>query len=283
MQYIITRMKTHTIRHLALGLFTPFSVSGCDMFEYHPYSTKFEGRTNIHAENIEQIERLCKDKEEITFAFITDTQGSNTAMKDAIRLIRERGDIDFIVHGGDQTDFGLPKEFMWCRDLMDSSGLPYVSVIGNHDCLGNGEHTFEYLYGQPNFTFNAGYIHFVCLNTVALEYDYSDPVPDFKFIESDIETVKGLNAEKDSITRTIAVMHSRPGDEQFNNNVDKVFNLYMSQYPSLFCVNGHNHCDDVSDIFDNGIIYYGCTNMKERAYYVFKIRKDGYDFEKIDF
>ena len=134
MQYIITRMKTHTIRHLALGLFTAFSASGCDMFEYHPYSTKFEGRTNIHAENIEQIERLCKDKEEITFAFITDTQGSNTAMKDAIRLICERGDIDFIVHGGDQTDFGLPKEFMWCRDLMDSSGLPYVSVIGNHDC-----------------------------------------------------------------------------------------------------------------------------------------------------
>ncbi len=276
-------INTKTIKHLVAASLTAITLSGCDMFEYHPYSTEFEGRTNIHAASIEQIERLCKDKEEITFAFITDTQGSNTNMQNAIRLIRERGDIDFIVHGGDQTDFGLPKEFMWCRDLLETSGLPYVSVIGNHDCLGNGEHTFEYIYGTPNFTFNAGYIHFVCLNTVALEYDYSHPVPDFNFIEEDIATVNKLNAEKDSIKRTIAVMHSRPGDDQFNNNVGKVFNLYVAQYPNLFCVNGHNHCDDVSDIFDNGIIYYGCTNIKERAYYVFKIRKDGYDFEKITF
>lgn len=122
-------MNIKTIKQLLAASLSAITLSGCDMFEYHPYSTEFEGRTNIHAASIEQIERLCKDKEEITFAFITDTQGSNTNMQDAIQLIRERGDIDFIVHGGDQTDFGLPKEFMWCRDLLETSRLPYVSVI----------------------------------------------------------------------------------------------------------------------------------------------------------
>lgn len=276
-------------------------LTACDMFEYHPYSIDINGRTNIHAENVERIEQLCKGRDVVRFAFVTDTQGCVDELEDAVADIRRRDDIDFIIHGGDQTDFGLPKEFVWCRDMLDKSGLPYVAVIGNHDCVGNGEHTFEYMYGKPNFSFNAGFVHFLCLNTVALEYDYSKPVPDLNFIESDRDNVMALNEERDSIVHTIVVMHSRPGDEQFNNNLFKVFNYYLEQFPGAdgnaeiydtgvgeagakkhaFCVNGHNHCDDVRDIYDNGMIYYGCTDMSKRVYYVFTITKEGYDYERV--
>jgi len=133
----------------------------------------------------------------------------------------------------------------------------------------------------------------MCLNTVALEYDYSRPVPDLVFIEDDIAA-----ANETAATHSIVVMHSRPYDEQFNNNVAKTFNYYISQLPGMkpedprradgtcamsFCLNGHNHSTMVKDIFDNGILYYQCANIAKRAFFIFTITDDGYEYEEVDF
>lgn len=275
----------------------------CDNFEYHPYSVYIDGETAVNVKYTSILENSGLTPP-FKFAFITDTQGALDDMSDALDIIRQRGDIDFIIHGGDQTDFGLPKEFMWCRDMLEDAGLPYVAVIGNHDCLGNGNDTFDYMYGPENFSFNVGPVHFVCLNTVALEYDYSHPVPDFEFIQGDIEHIAMLNHNNPAtITHTIVVMHSRPYDEQFNNNVARPFNHYITQYPGLgsddgrivdesdgilngsmargFCINGHNHADDIADIYGNGVLYYQCANMAKRTFFVFTVTDDGYDYEKV--
>lgn len=268
----------------------------CDMFDYHPYSVRLDGRNDINTTTIEQLE-MSGLTTPFKFAFITDTQGALDETLDAIDIIKSRGDIDFIIHGGDITDFGMPKEFIWGRDALESSGLPFLSVIGNHDCLGNGEDTFAWMFGPENFSFNIGCVHFVGLNTVALEYDYSHPVPDFDFIESDYEAVSKINeATPDSITHTIMVMHSRPYDEQFNNNVAKPFNHYIKLFPGMtpddksdgeklkgFCVNGHNHYTEEKDIFGDSIIFYQCANMAKRCFFVFNITEDGYDYEKVEF
>ena len=268
----------------------------CDNFEYHPYSVKLYGDNDINTRAIAQLENSGL-KRPFRFAFITDTQGSLDEMSEALDIIKSRGDIDFMVHGGDMTDFGLPKEYLWSRDILGGCGLPYVTVIGNHDCLGNGEDTSDWMFGPENFSFNVGGVHFVGLNTVALEYDYSRPVPDFDFIESDCDAVAAINAERpDSIDRTIVVMHSRPYDEQFNNNVAKPFNHYLAAYPGMdegqtgsdgrlkgFCINGHNHQTDILDIFGNGMLYYQCANMGKRAFFVFTITDEGYDCEEVVF
>ena len=36
-----------------------------------------------------------------------------------------------------------------------------------------------------------------------------------------------------TVTHTIAVMHSRPYDDQFNNNVAKPFNNYLMHFPGM--------------------------------------------------
>ena len=267
---------------------------GCDSFEYHPYSIKLKGPRDINTRTIGQLENAGL-KPPFKFAFITDTQGSLDETAKALDIIRNRGDIDFIIHGGDMTDFGLPKEFIWGRDQLEDCGLPYLVIIGNHDCLGNGEDTFNYLFGPENFSLNVGPVHIVCLNTIALEYDYSRPVPDFNFLEEDCNAVNDLNAESPgSITHTIVAMHSRPYDEQFNNNVAKPFNSLLEQYPGMsrteegerlrsFCINGHNHRNEVSDIFGNGILYYQCADMGKRSFFVFTITDEGYDCEAVEF
>lgn len=271
-------------------------LSGCDRFEYHPYSVKIHGRNDINTTTITQLES-AGIKAPFKFAFITDTQGSIDEMEEALDIIARRSDIDFIINGGDITDFGLPKEFEWARDRLDAYGIPYLTVIGNHDCLANGEDTFNYLFGPENFSLNIDHVHIVGLNTVALEYDYSKPVPDFNFIENDIEAVNDINsAHPDSLTHTIIAMHSRPYDEQFNNNVAKPFNHYIELYPGMnrttddkaerlngFCINGHNHFTSISDIFENGIMYYQCANMGKRTFFIFTITEDGYEHETIEF
>ena len=263
------------------------AVSSCEVLDEHPYSERIDGPVAVHKQNIQKIEQYC-DGNNFRFAFISDTQGAYDEMKEAIKLISSRGDIDFIVHGGDQTDFGLPKEFVWCRDILENSCLPYVTVIGNHDCLANGDATFEYIYGEPNYTFDVGCTHFVCLNTVALEYDYSHPVPDFGFLEADIAIQEARNAAATGcVTRTIVVMHSRPYDEQFNNNVAKVFGLYLSRYPgypdNVVCLNGHNHKADISDVLDNGIIFYQVPNIAKRSFFIFTVTPESLSYETVDF
>ena len=271
-------------------------ISSCDMVENQPYAARITGKTDLNTIYTRELSAAGL-KPPFSFAFITDTQGSLDEMRQAIGIIRSRKDIDFIVHGGDLTDFGIVKEFIWARDFMEEAGIPYITVIGNHDCLGNGNDTFDYIFGPENFSFNIGPVHFLCLNTIALEYDYSRPVPDLDFIERDILSVAETNAQHpDSITHSIVVMHSRPYDEQFNNNVAKPFNYYISQLPGMdigksesdtcdkgFCINGHNHAIAVSDIFDNGILYYQCADMGKRTFFIFTVTDDGYDYETVVF
>ena len=176
------------------------------------------------------------------------------------------------------SDFGLTDEFLWQRDIMDGLNVPYVVLIGNHDCLGTGEETYHKVFGDPNFSFIAGRVKFVCLNTNAIEYDYSTPVPDFEFIEDEQTT------RADEFDKTVVCMHIRPGCGDFNNNVDRVFQHYVTGFPGIqFCTAAHEHRVFEEDLFGDGIMYYMSDCMKNRNYYVFTITPDGYEREIIYF
>ena len=167
--------------------------------------------------------------------------------------------------------------------------MPYLTVIGNHDFLGNGEFIYQEMYGEFNYALTVGHVRYLMINTVALELDYSTPVPDFVFIERERDYVNAVNeAWPDSINRTVFVMHSRPGDEQFNNNVVLPFGLYLKMFPNPVCMNGHNHRFERLAIYDgatpgDSIYFYGVGAIKDRGYYVFTINKDSYDVEKVSF
>lgn len=270
-------------------------LSGCDNFESSPYAATIKGKCNINATSVEEIQKASLSLP-IRFAFLTDTHDSASDIEDAIDIILEDRDVDFIVHGGDLTDFGLPKEFMWCRDLLERARMPYVTVIGNHDCLGNGADNYEWIFGAKNYSFTVAGVHFLCLNTVALEYDYSEPVPDLNFLIEEADKVAKINEEHpDSITHTVVVMHSRPFDEQFNNNVSKPFLYFLQAFPGMeidegdtkysraFCVCGHNHQFGVMDLYDVGLMFYQGDNIAKRSFMIFTITADGYEMERIEY
>ena len=84
--------------------------------------------------------------------------------------------------------------------------------------------------------------------------------------------------------RTIVCMHAMPFNEQFNNNVAKVFNYYCHQMPGLMCcLCGHGHATKQEDLFEDGNIYYEISNIPNHEYYIFTITPTGYSYELVKF
>lgn len=256
-----------------------FFMSSCDsVFDVHPYDVRVKGETKINATQMAKIESAVKGKDTIRFAFISDSHQWLSDLSDELKDINKRDSIDFIIHGGDITDFGTTREFEWTREKLLKLKKPFVTLLGNHDCLGTGEQTYAEMFGEPDFSFIAGRVKFVCLNTNAIEYDYSRPVPNFDYMENQVVE------NKDDFDRTVICMHAAPYSEQFNNNVAKVFNYYTLQFPNLmFCLYGHGHHTEQNDIYNNGIMYYQVGNAPKRQYYIFTITSKGYKYEIIDF
>ncbi|MEG1334021.1 MAG: metallophosphoesterase [Bacteroides sp.] len=263
-------------KNLCLLLLFALLCGGCELIDYHPYDVRIKGETDINAKNIRRIEEACRNKTTLRFAVIGDTQRWYDETESFVKAVNKREDIDFVIHGGDVSDFGLTDEFLWQRDIMNGLRAPYVVLIGNHDCLGTGEEVYRKVFGPVNFSFIAGDVKFVCLNTNALEYDYSEPVPDFTFIENQ------LTERKEEYRRTVFSMHAQPYSDVFNNNVAKVFQHYIKQYPNLqFCLAAHDHSLGVTDLFGDGVLYYRSASIKKRNYLLFTINPTDYSYEVV--
>lgn len=270
------------IRNILVSLRLALCASLCcfaaSCVEYHPYDTRIKGDKNINAANAARIESACAGRRSIRFAVISDSQRWYDETEDAVAALNARGDLDFVVHTGDLADFGLRTEFELQRDILNKLDVPYVCVIGNHDCLGTGEIIFREIFGDYNMAFTAGDVRFLCLNTNALEFDAREAVPNFGFITSQLE------AFPSDAGKTVAVMHSQPFSEQFNNDVADIFQRHLRAFPSLqFCVHGHSHSVTAEELFSDGVVYYQCANTGDRSYLLFTVGEDGYDYEAVYF
>ena len=249
-----------------------------DVFQTHPYDINFKGETGINSRQTAEIERRYANKDTLRVAFISDTHLWLSDARDEVADINHRADIDFVIHCGDLTDTGTIVEFEWSHDILSALRYPYVALVGNHDFLGTGDQAYRVLYGQMNFSFIASHVKFVCLNTNATEYDYMAAVPDFDFMEEE------FTRDSTRFDRTIVVMHAPPYSDQFNNNVCKAFRRYLDFMPGLICcIYGHNHSDKVTDIYGDGLLFYGIDCAEHRNYRIFTITKDGYEVEQIYF
>ncbi|MGM9674332.1 MAG: metallophosphoesterase family protein [Bacteroidaceae bacterium] len=270
-----------TLRQLLNSVCVPLMcwlLLGCDMFEAHPYDALVRGETDINARSASRIALQTEDKDTIRFAFISDTQRWYDETKKAVADINQRQDIDFVIHGGDLSDFGATHEFVMQRDILLRLRQPWVALLGNHDCLGTGESVHQRIFGPSNFYFTAGQVLFVCLNTNCMEYDYSEPVPDFGFLDSVIANVPA------GIRHTVVAMHVPPFDLEFNNNVARVFQAYLHQLPGLLCcIYGHGHRYAVDDLFGDGIQYLQTPCIEKRAYLLFTLTPDGYEHQLVSF
>lgn len=264
-----------------VGLLLPMALAltSCDeVFDYHPYCVRVTGRTDINKSNAATIAQITEGRRSFRFAFVSDTQRWYDETEAMVADLNRRKDIDFVVHGGDLTDFGVNDEFLWQRDILEGLNVPYVAVIGNHDCLGTGRQTYSRVWGPLNFSFTAGDVRFICLNTNALEFDYSTPVPDMSFIWAE---QKSFPAE---CSRSIIVAHCMPYDDPFNDNMAEYYDYWIRQFPGvMFHLSGHVHSIEVRHPFSEDFTYYTTTCAEDREYMIFTINEEGYSYETVSY
>ena len=251
----------------------------CDgVFDIHPYDVNFKGDIAINAKQIGVIENRFANQDTLRVAFISDTHGWYSDTRDEIAHLNNRHDVDLVIHCGDLTDAGTASEYERARDLLQRLQVPYVALVGNHDFLGTGDQSYRVMFGDMDFSFIAGRIKFVCLNTNATEYDYMAAVPNFEYMETE------FTRESARFDRTVVVMHAPPYSDQFNNNVCKAFRRYLDYFPGLMCcVYGHNHHAEQSYIYGDGLMFYGVDCAMNRSYRLFTFTPDGYDEELVDY
>ena len=120
-------MIQHLLKDGILAICCSLMVA-CDMIDYHPYDTKIDGVHNINQQNCERIKQQCANRSSIKFAVISDTQRWYDETKDVVSSINNRTDIDFVIHCGDISDFGVTKEFTLQRDILQKLRIPYVVI-----------------------------------------------------------------------------------------------------------------------------------------------------------
>ena len=87
------------------------TLSGCEMLESHPYDVNISGEELLTEKNTALIEERTRGRRSIRFAMISDTQRGYDETRDVVRVLNARSDLDFVVHGGDVTEFGSTREF----------------------------------------------------------------------------------------------------------------------------------------------------------------------------
>lgn len=272
----IKNIKKKTALYAAALVAAMAGGSCSDWYDYHPYDTHFSGERGLTERNTAEIERMAAGKDTLCFAFVSDSHLWQRNLKDIISDINQRDSVDFVIHGGDMTDCATTREYEWGRDIMQGLTKPWVALIGNHDCLGTGYDTYKAMFGNENFSFVAGRVKFVCINTNAMEYDYAAPIPDFTFIENE------MKSRRDEFDRTILAMHAKPGTEPFNNNLYTIFEWYAKSLPSLmFCLCGHEHNMSITDLYGDGNLYFCAPGCDDRAYFIFTVYPDRYEYQLI--
>ncbi len=108
----------------------------------------------------------------LRFAFLTDTHlaansGAIDDLKACLRDINHQDSLDFVLFGGDITDFGTDEEIALAKSMMDTLRFPYYVVQGNHDAnwSESGCNTFLKVFGYEHFDFKKKGWRFIGCNS----------------------------------------------------------------------------------------------------------------------
>ena len=112
---------------------------------------------------------LVLDGQEHTrFAWLSDlhyAEGSRSVedIRTCLRDIKTLDSLDFVLVSGDLTDFGADSEIIRVKSMLDSLGIPYHAIPGNHDAKWSesGSNTFARVFDKERFDFRAGGFRFI--------------------------------------------------------------------------------------------------------------------------
>lgn len=276
---MLKNIKAYSRAIIAAGIFTSlaFLNQACEEFEYSPYEVRLrEDEKDINKRNIEMINQLnIGPSDTLKFILTADTQGFYEENEELVRHVNQQeGDIDFLLLGGDITDFGLTQEFRLVNDDFKKLKMPYVAVIGNHDAINNGQEVFRAMYGDYDVSFSAGNSKFILLNTNHIEFDKK--VPNLEWLEKEL----AASAEYENV---FVISHIPPTNNEFGPEKAKQYSELLNKYDVTYSLHGHNHRFRLHYPFEGQIPYLETGSTEKREYVVFTVIGDEVSFERVKF
>lgn len=270
------RYKKRSLVATSLCLLLALVGQACEEFEYSPYEIRLdENEKNINGKNIARIEALSlTTKDTLRFVLTADLQGFYKENEEMVKSINGRSDVDFVLVGGDLTDFGLTKEFKLIHQDFKNLSVPYVAVIGNHDAVNNGQQAFKAMYGDYNTSFTVGNSKFILLNTNYIEFDKK--VPDLDWLESEL-------AASSAYENVFVLSHIPPQNDEFGREKSERYYQLISQYNVSYSLHGHNHSFKEFFPADGKVPYVQTAAADDREYLEFTVIGNKTNYKRITF
>lgn len=253
-----------------------FMVSSCEeVFEYHPNAIILEeDERDLTHKNLQRLKQQAPG-DTIKLLLMGDTQRFYDHIEDFYSSASKQKNIDFMLHCGDISDFGMAQEFKWVHSLLKGLPFPYLTVIGNHDLLANGKKVYEQMYGPLNYYFDYGNLRFVITDTNSREYNYNGSVPNISWISSALKT-------PDSIEQAIVVSHIPPFDGDFDQSLVPAYLRTLRENKKVkLSLHGHQHRSSIEQPYGDDLKFIVTNSMKGRSYYIIDIWKGGHRVQEI--
>ena len=265
----------NVVRKRAICLFLAAVFWSCDpWFAYSPYEAGLEqayhGTTEKNLAKIQAID--VGDSKTFKIALLSDPHYHYGKLEDAITHINADPSYVFAIVAGDLTENGLKQEFVFFHETMAKLKIPYITVIGNHDYLSNGELLYNQMYGTYNYTLVFNNTKFVLFDNNTIE---SEKEPNFDWFASELVNDKGYD-------HVIPLAHVPPYDVQMEKYHKKYHEL-VSRNNIPVSIHGHRHDFSVEDVYGDGIKYVTISSPQKRTYTELTITPVAVDVSKVEY
>ncbi|SNC76827.1 Calcineurin-like phosphoesterase [Hymenobacter gelipurpurascens] len=242
-------------------------LTGCAWVEYSPNQTYVlaaeRAQTAQALARLQQRPRATSDT--VRFAFVGDTQRFYDETEAFVASVNQQRALDFVFVAGDISDFGLTREFRWVHQRLQQLRVPYLTVIGNHDLVGNGRAIYQAFYGPLNYTFQYGGTRFICLDTNGREYGFGGMVPNLTWLRKQL-------ADTLTAQRTVVLSHVPPTDEDFDPQLVPAYTEALRGCSQLvFHLSGHVHRFTAGQPFHDGVTYLTTYSLEKRRYHIISV------------
>ena len=270
-------MKKHFLKRLSqvVALCVMLFLNACDFIEYSPNQIVLDdAEQDVNEKNIEKLTSQATD-DTIKFILMGDTQRFYAESDDFVKSANGQKNLDFVIHTGDISDFGLPKEFQWVNEIMSGLKVPYMTVIGNHDLLANGPAIYKKMFGPYNFTFTYSGVKFICFDSNSREYGFDGSVPDVEWISREL-------SDTASFDQAVLVSHVPPFDVDADSAKEEMYAQLLANNGKVnLSLHGHQHKFTIEDHYEDGITYVVATTVGKRGYALIKLYNGTFSVEKV--
>ena len=257
-------------RRLGLAAVAVALLGGCELLEFSPSDFRGpEEHTNLTQKNLDRLAaQPLAPTDTLRFVFTGDSQRFYDHAEGLVESVNQQRGISLLVVAGDISDFGLAREMRWVDERFSKLNVPYLTVVGNHDHVGNGRAAYQEIFGPLNYSFVYGDTKFIFVDTNSREYNFNGRVPDVPWLQTQLSDLQGAR-------RQVVICHVPPQDGDFDPALDQAYTRTIAEAPQLaFHLNGHRHSFSIGEPFDDGMTYINSSAVDTDSYAVLTVWND---------